>query len=231
MAGGGTRCPTLAQRRRPSMKSSDPRTFAMTQAPHRSRANRWLSTPIAIALIAASMLIPAASRRRRADRHGPRVESSTPSARSAIRRRRHRPALPPSPPGLGQPPPARPDPPRDGPWRDLRRRPGHRRIRTSRISAVSMRPSDASQAAAVAAAAYGVLDGLTPATNTVREGEPASTCTRSPWRRSRPATRKAAGITVGAAGRGWRCSRRARATAASGRTPSLMGTSRANGDR
>lgn len=127
----------------------------MTQARQHTRA-RWLSTPVAIALIAASLLIPAAS-----------VAAAEPTDMvlewniNALNAIGNAPTA--TPPGLGQvPPPA-----------VLHMAMVHGAIYDAVNAIVDTHepyldgldaPASASQAAAVAAAAHGVLIGLTPAT-------------------------------------------------------------------
>ena len=129
----------------------------MTHARRRSRARRWLWTPMAIALIAVSMLFPATA----VGAHEPSdmVLEWNINAVNAI----GNPSTGVTPPGLGQPPPLAP----------IHLAMVHGAIydavmaiaRTHEpyLDGLHARRS-ASKAAAVAAAAYGVLVGLTPVT-------------------------------------------------------------------
>ncbi len=122
----------------------------------RSTIRRWLSMPMAIALIVVSMLIPASSMAG----HEPKdmVLEWNLNAVNTITN-----PLTGTPPGLGQPPPLSP----------IHLAMVHGAIYDAVMAIVKTHEPylgglrakrSASQAAAVAAAAYGVLDGLTPAT-------------------------------------------------------------------
>ena len=148
----------------------------MTPVQLRSRTTRWLSVLAAIALIAASMLIPVTSAAA-ASKSADMVLEWNLNAVNAIGN-----ASTATPPGLGQPPP-----PSvihlamvHGAMYDA----VMAIVRTHEPYLDGLRARrSASQAAAVAAAAHGVLVGLTPKRR--RRWSPASTtCTPRPWRRS-----------------------------------------------
>jgi hypothetical protein len=160
----------------------------MTLSRPRSRARRWLSMPLAIALIATSMLVPIAATA--AEPTDMVLEWNT-NAVNAIGN-----AGTATPPGLGQPPPLAP----------IHLAMVHGAIYDAVMAIVGSHdpylagldaPSSASQAAAVAAAAHGVLVGLTaaaPNVTTSLDGLLAASLARVP-----DGTAKAAGIDVGEA--------------------------------
>jgi hypothetical protein len=128
----------------------------MTQSRQRSRGRRWLSMPMAIALIAVSMLIPATSVAAREPRN--MVLEWNLNAVNAISN-----APDATTPGLGQPPPLAP----------IHLAMVHGAIYDAVMAIVDTHEPyldglnarrSSSQPAAVAAAAHGVLVGLTPAT-------------------------------------------------------------------
>ena len=161
----------------------------MTGSRSRPRATRWLSPPLAIALIAVSLLVPASSLA--IDEPTDMVYEWNINAISAIGN-----AGTATPPGLGQPPPLQP----------IHLAMVHIAIYDAVQAIVDdyepyigglNAASNASQSAAVAAAAYGVLVGLTPPPpNTVRtslDALYAASLARI------PDTHEAAGIAVGQA--------------------------------
>jgi hypothetical protein len=128
----------------------------MTHSRQRSRTRRWLSAPIAVALIAISMLIPTTSFAAREPTN--MVLEWNLNAVNAIGN-----APDATPPGLGQPPPLAP----------IHLAMVHGAIYDAVMAIVDTHEPylkglnarrSSSQAAAVAAAAHGVLVGLTPAT-------------------------------------------------------------------
>jgi hypothetical protein len=132
-----------------------PRKYVMTHSRRRSGARRWLSAPMTVALIAISMLIPAS-----VAAHEPTnmVLEWNLNAVNAIGN-----APTATPPGLGQPPPLAP----------IHIAMVHGAIYDAVMAIVETHEpyldglharKSASQAAAVAAAAHGVLVGLTPVT-------------------------------------------------------------------
>lgn len=162
----------------------------MTRSDSRSTAQRRLSTPLAIVLVAASLLIPATS-----------VSAAEPNDMvlewnlNAVNTIGNPGTA--SPPGLGQPPPLSP----------LHIGMVHGAIYDAVMAIVDTHepllggldgPADASQAAAVAAAARGVLLGITPDTSTTVEASInamyASSLSRIP-----DGPTEAAGIAVGEA--------------------------------
>lgn len=162
----------------------------MIPSRQRSRASRWLSTPMAIALIAASMLIPATSVA--ASKSSDMVLEWNFNAVNAISNPPHT-----KTPGLGQPPPLAP----------IHLAMVHGAIYDAVMAIVDTHEpylgglsarSSSSQPAAVAAAAYGVLVGLTPATmpavKTSLDSLYATSLAKIP-----NGTDKRRGITVGAA--------------------------------
>lgn len=129
----------------------------MTHSRQRSRSRRWLSAPIAIALIAVSLLIPATSAAAREP--SDMVLEWNINAVNAIGN-----APDAATPGLGQPPPLAP----------IHLAMVHGAIYDAVMAIVDTHEPyldglnarrSSSQAAAVAAAAHGVLVGLTPATS------------------------------------------------------------------
>ena len=162
----------------------------MTHSRQRSRARRWLSTPMAIALIAASMLIPATS----VAAHEPTnmVLEWNINAVNAIG---NAPDAA-TPPGLGQPPPLAP----------IHLAMVHGAIYDAVMAIVDTHEPylnglnarrSASQAAAVAAAAHGVLVGLTPAMPAVKTS--LDDLYAASLAKIRNGTAKQRGITVGKA--------------------------------
>jgi hypothetical protein len=161
----------------------------MTLSRHPSRARRWLSMPLAVVVIATSMLVPIATA---AAEPTDMVLEWNINAVNAIGN-----AGTATPPGLGQPPPLAP----------IHLAMVHGAIYDAVMAIVGSHdpyleglhaPSSASQAAAVAAAAHGVLVGLTPATapnvTTSLDGLLAASLARIP-----DGTAKDAGIDVGEA--------------------------------
>ncbi|HET7168563.1 MAG TPA: vanadium-dependent haloperoxidase [Candidatus Limnocylindrales bacterium] len=159
--------------------------------PFRTRpATRWLTMPMAIALIAVSMLVPATA----AAGHDPTdmvLEWNT-NAVNTIGN-----PLTATPPGLGQPPPLSP----------IHLAMVHGAIYDAVMAIVRTHEPyldglhakrSASQAAAVAAAAYGVLDGLTPASMTTVKASLVDLYATS-LARIRDGKAKQRGIRVGAA--------------------------------
>ncbi len=161
----------------------------MTGSRSRPRATRWLSAPLAAALIAASLLVPATSLA--IDEPTDMVFEWNINAISAIGN-----AGTATPPGLGQPPPLQP----------IHLAMVHLAIYDAVQAIVDdyepylgglNAASNASQSAAVAAAAYGVLVGLTPpppnAVRTSLDALYAASLARI------PDTHEAAGVAVGQA--------------------------------
>jgi hypothetical protein len=129
----------------------------MTHSRQRARTRHWLSAPLAIALIAVSMLIPATSVAAREPTN--MVLEWNLNAVTSISN-----AADATPPGLGQPPPLAP----------IHLAMVHGAIYDAVMAIVDTHEPyldglnarrSSSQAAAVAAAAHGVLVGLTPATS------------------------------------------------------------------
>ena len=161
----------------------------MTGSRSRPHATRWLSPPLAIALIAVSLLVPASSLA--IDEPTDMVYEWNINAISAIGNAGNA-----TPPGLGQPPPLQP----------IHLAMVHIAVYDAVQAIVDdyepylgglNAASNASQSAAVAAAAYGVLVGLTPAPpNAVRtslDALYAASLLRI------PDTHEAAGVAVGQA--------------------------------
>ena len=161
----------------------------MTHSRHRSRTRRWLSAPVVVALIAISMLIPATSVAAREPTN--MVLEWNLNAVSAIGN-----APDATPPGLGQPPPLAP----------IHLAMVHGAIYDAVMAIVDTHEPylkglnarrSSSQAAAVAAAAHGVLVGLSsasPAVTASVESLYATSLAKIPNGRH-----KTRGITVGRA--------------------------------